>query len=121
MFDGLWNGFRGVINRIISKWNSLSFTIGGGNFMGMDIPSASFGTPNIPMLADGGVVTGPTLAMVGEGREDEVVAPLSSLPDLAGRDDRPIVVEIAPGGEREFRRWINKTVRVKGALGTAAA
>lgn len=35
--------------------------------------------PNIPMLAAGGVVTGPTLALVGEGRESEAVLPLSKL------------------------------------------
>jgi phage-related minor tail protein len=33
----------------------------------------------IPMLADGGVVTGPTLAMIGEGGESEAVIPLSKL------------------------------------------
>ena len=35
--------------------------------------------PNIPMLAEGGVVTGPTLAMIGEGNESEAVIPLSKL------------------------------------------
>ena len=35
--------------------------------------------PNIPMLAEGGIVTGPTLAMIGEGGESEAVVPLSKL------------------------------------------
>jgi hypothetical protein len=35
-------------------------------------------------LADGGIVTSPTLAMVGEGGEPEAVIPLSKLPALMG-------------------------------------
>ena len=117
LFSPLWTGFKSGLNRIIAAWNNLSFTIGGGSFMGMSIPSATISTPNVPMLAKGGIVTRPTLAMIGEGREKEAVIPLSKLPDVAGRGDKPtVVVQIVPGGEREFRRWINKTVRVKGAL-----
>ena len=33
-------------------------------------------------LADGGIATGPTPALIGEGGEPEVVAPLSQLPSL---------------------------------------
>lgn len=39
---------------------------------------------NIPFLAEGGIVTGPTLAMIGEGGESEAVIPLSKLPQIAG-------------------------------------
>ena len=38
----------------------------------------------IPALAEGGIVTKPTLAMVGEGGESEAVIPLSKLPQIAG-------------------------------------
>jgi len=34
---------------------------------------------SIPALAEGGIVTGPTLALIGEGRESEAVIPLSKL------------------------------------------
>lgn len=121
MFNGLWGGFKSVVNKIIAGWNNLSFGIPGFSFAGISVPGFNVGTPNIPYLAEGGIVTGPTLAMIGEGREDEAVIPLSKLPDLGGRDDRPIVVQIVPGGERDFRRWVNKTVRVKGALRTQEA
>jgi len=40
--------------------------------------------PNIPMLESGGVVTGPTLAMIGEGNESEAVIPLSKLDTMIG-------------------------------------
>lgn len=38
----------------------------------------------IPGLAEGGIVTGPTLAMVGEGRGPEAVIPLDRLHEFAG-------------------------------------
>ena len=40
--------------------------------------------PNIPMLAEGGIVTGPTLAMVGEGGQSEAVIPLDRLHEFGG-------------------------------------
>jgi hypothetical protein len=68
MWDGLKNGFRAAVNFIIRGWNDLHFTIGGGSFLGMSIPSVTFDTPNIPYLAHGGVAGG--LIMAGErGRE----------------------------------------------------
>ena len=36
----------------------------------------------IPMMAEGGVTNGPTLAMIGEGKEQEAVLPLSKLAGL---------------------------------------
>lgn len=83
MWDGIKDSFRGVINAIIGWWNNLSFSI--------DIPdkipglpdSFSISTPNIPMLAEGGLVTRPTLAVVGEAGP-EVVIPLDRLNGLGG-------------------------------------
>ncbi|MEU2992892.1 phage tail tape measure protein [Streptomyces griseoincarnatus] len=79
MWDGITRSFKSAVNSIIGGWNSLSFTIGGGSVMGIDIPSITLHTPNIPFLAEGGVTTGPTFAMIGEGREQEAVMPLSKL------------------------------------------
>lgn len=45
---------------------------------------ASGVTSSIPGLAQGGVVTAPTLAMVGEGGESEAVIPLSKLEQMMG-------------------------------------
>lgn len=122
MFNGLWTGFKSVANKLIRGWNNLSFKLGGGSVMGINIPSITLNTPDIPYLKKGGIVPatpGGMLIGAGEGGEREVVAPLSKLPQLMGRSERPIVVQIVPGGEREFRRWINKTVRVSGALRTS--
>lgn len=79
MWDSITSNFKGAVNSLIRMWNGLSFTLGGGSFMGVDIPSVTLNTPDIPYLAKGGVTTGPTLAMIGEGSEREVVAPLSEL------------------------------------------
>lgn len=60
--DGI---FSGIGNKISTGWNSTK------SFFG-------FGTPNneIPGYATGGIVTAPTLAMIGEGGSSEAVIPL---------------------------------------------
>ncbi|MFD8471879.1 hypothetical protein ACFV2E_07445 [Streptomyces globisporus] len=105
MWDGISSSFRSMVNSLISGWNSLSFTIGGGSIMGVDIPSLTLSTPNIPMLAEGGVTTGATLAMIGEGSEQEAVLPLSKLDGMlrsaAGvrrTGNGPVVLEIRSSG-----------------------
>ena len=68
--------YKSIFNGIASLWNN---TIGKLSFT---IPSwvpglggKGFSVPQIPMLADGGIVTGPTLAMIGE-QGPEAVVPL---------------------------------------------
>jgi TP901 family phage tail tape measure protein len=56
LFDGLKNAFKDAMNWIIGKWNNLTFSAG----------PFSIDTPNIPMMARGGVTSG--VAIVGEGR-----------------------------------------------------
>ncbi|WP_033443793.1 hypothetical protein, partial [Saccharothrix sp. NRRL B-16314] len=82
MWDSLKYGFINTINYVIWKWNNFSLTLGGGSILGIGIPSITLHTPDIPYLAEGGITTGPTLAMIGEGREDEVVLPLSRLEQM---------------------------------------
>lgn len=68
LFDGIKDAFKAAVNWIIGKWNNLEFKIGGGSFMGVNIPSTTIGTPNLQYLAKGDVIDRPTLAMIGEGR-----------------------------------------------------
>lgn len=60
MFNGIKSAFGTAINWLIEKWNSLSFTIGGGTFMGKEMPSFTFDTPHIDPLVfhNGGIVPG---------------------------------------------------------------
>jgi len=66
----------------------LSFT-GLGAFLGISSSSSSFSglftsLSGLPKMATGGIVTSPTIAMIGEGREPEAVIPLSKLGDMTG-------------------------------------
>jgi hypothetical protein len=124
ILSGFWNGlkagFRVAINYVIGKWNSLRFTIPSFSVLGHSFGGGSIGVPHIPQLAHGSLVKatpGGTLVNVGEGGKDEAVVPLDRMPDPAqSRDERPVVVQVVPGGEQDFRRWVNRTIRVKGAL-----
>ncbi|MGW0545302.1 phage tail tape measure protein [Streptomyces griseoincarnatus] len=128
MWDGITSSFRGMVNQLISGWNRLSFTIGGGSILGVSIPSITLRTPDIPYLADGGITTGPTLAMIGEGPEDEVVLPLSRLEQMldtrqdvrapsvhktAGAAAHLRVTYDASGGTSALRTALQELVRVE--------
>lgn len=116
MWNGLKSGFRAAINWVIGKWNSLHFSIPSFSVLGHTFGGGTIGVPAIPQLAHGGIVPatpGGTIVNIAEGGQSEVVAPLSDLPDLAGGGERPIIVQVVPGGEQEFRRWIRKSFRVK--------
>lgn len=93
-FKGIWDTLTGVLktplNAAISLINS---AISGINKIKIDIPdwvpgfggdTLGFNIPKLPMLAEGGIATGPTLAMIGEGRENEAVLPLSKLSAMIG-------------------------------------
>lgn len=78
IFTPLYNGFKAVLNTIIGAWNALDFGIhihvpswvplvGGKGFDINDI------FPDIPYLASGGIVTSPTLAMIGEAGPEAVI------------------------------------------------
>ncbi len=53
----------------------------------------------IPMLAEGGVVTAPTLAMIGEGGQSEAVIPLDRLGEFGGGSQRVEVVGRISGAD----------------------
>lgn len=120
MWDGMKSGFRAAINWVIKKWNSLHFSIPSFSVLGKSFGGGTIGVPQIPQLASGGIVPatpGGRLVNVGEGGQAEAVVPLDRLPDIAqSRDAAPTVVQIVPGGEVEFRRWIKKSIRVKGPV-----
>lgn len=106
----------GAINAIIRAVNKISFKAPdwvpgvGGKTLGFNIQQV--GTWSIPYLATGGVVTSPTMAMVGEGKYDEAVIPLGNSPQMRelvnqiadatkGRGgDEPIQVNVYIGNEQ---------------------
>lgn len=107
IWDAIWGIIKGVINLIIDAINtvwSLLYKvfstivniIGGiagfiGDIFGCDWDfSMPEDPPLIPKLAKGGLVSAPTLAMVGDNpnasSDPEVVAPLSKLEKIMGSD-----------------------------------
>jgi hypothetical protein len=83
-FTAVLNIYKSIFNGIASLWNN---TIGKLSF---SFPSwvpglggKGFSVPNIPMLAEGGIVTGPTLAMIGEAGPEAVI-PLSKMGGMGG-------------------------------------
>lgn len=98
LFDGVLASGRGAINSLVVAANAM---IGGINRLSFTVPdwvpklggsTIGFNLPSIPMLAKGGITTGPTLAMIGEGAEQEAILPLSKLQSLLG----------APGGTSTY-------------------
>ena len=69
---GAVNGAIDNINRLIRAANGISSKVGGPQF-------TELGKLNIPQFANGGIVTKPTLAMVGEGGEPEYIIPESKM------------------------------------------
>ena len=84
-FTGLVSDIRGAVNAMISEANK---AINALNSFKIHIPGTNIdlGTniPNIPKLAEGGIVNKATLAMIGEGGEPEAVIPLSKMGNMGG-------------------------------------
>lgn len=72
-----------ALNWIIDKVNNIAITLPDWGILG-SLAGQTFGVhiDPLPELAKGGVATGPTLAMIGEGKENEAVLPLSRLDAL---------------------------------------
>lgn len=102
-FQALPDFAKGPLNLVISLANK---AIAGLNSLGsFKIPdmvpgiggqSVGINIPEIPMLAAGGIATGPSLAMVGEGREPEAILPLSRLGGMMGAAGPSISVNFSP-------------------------
>lgn len=99
IWDAIWSIIKGAINLIIdginglvdAVWSALASIANGVlsigdkilSFIGIDVDfRLPDHPPKIPHLATGGVVTGPTMAMIGEGKYNEAVIPLDNSPQM---------------------------------------
>jgi hypothetical protein len=113
-FSTLLGFYKGIFNTIASLWNNsigkLSFKtpswVPGFGGKGFDVP-------NIPMLAEGGIVTRPTLAMIGEGGQPEAVIPLSKLGNMGGGN---MYVTIQGGDPNAIVDALRRYQRQNGAI-----
>jgi hypothetical protein len=105
--------YKGIFNGIATLWNN---TIGKLSFK---VPSwvpgfggKGFDVPNIPMLADGGIVNSPTLAMIGE-RGPEAVVPLDR---FRGAGSGDITIHVNGGDPNAVVDALVKYSRQNGSL-----
>jgi hypothetical protein len=109
--------FKFAFNNIARLWNN---TIGRLSF---DIPNwvpgvggKGFSVPNIPMLAQGGIVTGPTLAMIGEGNGPEAVIPLDRMGEFGmGGGGGNVTINVQGGDPQAVVDAITRWYRQNGS------
>jgi phage-related protein len=83
IINQILNGIGSAIGSVVSAINGVlagaNRALAAANLPGIPLLPA----PNIPRFAEGGVVSGPTLAMVGEGGEPEYIVPQSKATKFA--------------------------------------
>lgn len=79
LVSAVWNAVRGIINGVGTIAQQIGELLGKKNW-GWKLTAQP---PRIPHLKTGGVVTGPTYALIGEGGKDEAVIPLDNSPQMA--------------------------------------
>jgi hypothetical protein len=113
-FKAAFDTVRGIVNQILraigqavgSVVQSINNVISGANgaLANLGLPQIPYlPMPQIPQFAEGGVVNGPTLAMVGEGGEPEYIVPQSKATRfannwLAGMRGGAAIPRFAEGG-----------------------
>jgi hypothetical protein len=101
-----------IFNGIARLWNN---TFGKLSFKAPSwVPGfggKGFAVPDIPLLANGGIISSPTLAMVGEGGEPEAVIPLSKLAQMGyGGSGVNITVQTGVGDPVAIGREVAKVM-----------
>ena len=89
-FESVVNGAIMMVNGIIRAYNAIPIAPDISTITHVNLPKLGGSTTpapgrmNIPRLAEGGIVTAPTLAMIGEGNGPEAVIPLDRLNGMGG-------------------------------------
>ena len=103
VLDGLKSVGKGFIDFILSPLDGIINLA--NKIPGVNIPSASGTVQEVIGLAEGGIVTKPTMAMIGEGGESEAVIPLSKMGSMGGNNKeivtllKELIVEVRNGGD----------------------
>jgi hypothetical protein len=116
-FNLMLTVFKTIFNGIASVWNN---TIGKFSFT---VPSwvpgiggKGFAMPDIPMLAAGGIVTGPTLAMIGEGRGPEAVIPLDRMGEFGMGGGTTVNINVNGGDPNAVVAALRTYMRQNGSV-----
>ena len=96
MVQGVVDGINGIGKALSGFSFDMPAVLGGGT-IGISVPTLT--APQIPMLASGGVIEQPTLAMMGEytgaGHNPEIAAPQSLLAETVNESIAPLVSALA--------------------------
>lgn len=141
-FEGFRNVVKSVVNGVLTYFEFIAnawiktanLIIRGMNLIkpGKDIPSipsVSFGRmgdsgdtgrgSSVPMMADGGIVTRPTLAVIGEGAGPEAVIPLDRLGSMMGGGG--VTINVNGGDPNAVVDALRKYFRQNGPLPVGVA
>jgi hypothetical protein len=106
---------KAVFNGIAQAWNNtfgkLSFTVPSWV---PGIGGKGFAVPDIPMLAEGGVVTGPTLAMIGEAGPEAVI-PLDRMGSM-GAGSNQVTINVNGGDPNAVVDALRRYMRQNGSV-----
>jgi hypothetical protein len=105
MFNGialLWNNTIGKLSFKVPGW------VPGFGGKGFDVP-------NIPMLAAGGIVTSPTLAMIGEAGPEAVV-PLSRAGEFGMGGGNNVTINVNGGDPQQVVNALRRYMQVNGSV-----
>jgi hypothetical protein len=122
-FEFMVNAWIKVINTVIKGINLVkpgkdiptlgSITIGR---LGDKDMTEGLSASRITALASGGIVTTPTLAMIGEGGESEAVIPLSKLGNMISGGDTNVNIHVNGGDPNAVVAALRTYMRQNGAV-----
>jgi hypothetical protein len=115
-FSTVLGFYKSIFNGIASLWNNtigkLSFKVPGWV---PGLGGKGFDVPNIPMLAAGGIVTSPTLAMIGEAGPEAVV-PLSRAGEFGMGGGGNVTIHVNGGDPQAVVAALRTYMRQNGSV-----
>ena len=116
-FTTILNIYKTIFNGIATLWNNsigkLSFKF--PSFV-PGLGGKGFDVPNIPMLAQGGIVTSPTLALIGEGNGPEAVIPLDRMGEFGMGGGGGVTINVQGGDPQAVVDALTRWYRQNGPL-----
>ena len=115
-FSTVLGFYKSIFNGIATLWNNtvgkLSFKVPGWV---PGLGGKGFDVPNIPMLAAGGIVTAPTLAMIGEAGPEAVV-PLSRAGEFGMGGGNNVTINVQGGDPNAVVSALRTYMRQNGSV-----
>lgn len=111
MWDGIVSGFKAAINAVIGLWNGINFSVNVPDWLPGVPDEFKFETPDIPLLAQGGLIQSGGQAIVGDaGPELATMTPrgavITPLPSFA--NPRAAEGALGTGGHKTIVLQVDK-------------